>query len=66
MITNNTFHETDENTTINVVSFDNDKDLYEYLDDISYALYGCSYNSLHFLDKNPYNFLTSNVLVNDN
>ena len=47
-------------------NFQNKQELYRYLNKISYAIYGCDYNSITFLDGNVYNFGVSNVLINAN
>ena len=41
----------------------NKAELQEYLDDLSYCLYGVSYYNLHFLNKNPYDFTITNILI---
>jgi len=50
-----------ESTTIQF-KYDDKKELYRYLDSISYALYGYSYNELIFLNNNRMDFTPTNVL----
>jgi len=47
-------------------NFEDTKELYRYLNKISYAIYGTDYNSLTFLNGNVYDFKTSNILINCN
>ena len=52
-----------DNISINY-SYQNEKQLLLYLDDISWLLYGCSIHSITFLDGNKTNFSKKNILIN--
>ena len=52
-----------DNISINY-TYQNEKQLLLYLDDISWLLYGCSIHSITFLDGNKTNFSKKNILIN--
>jgi len=47
-------------------NFQDTKELYRYLNKISYAIYGVDYNSITFLNGNVYDFKPNNILINAN
>ena len=45
-------------------TYSNDIQLIRYLDDLSYMIYGVSYNDIKFLNGNKTDFSKTNVLIN--
>ena len=45
-------------------TYSNDIQLTRYLDDLSYMIYGVSYNDIKFLNGNRTDFSRNNVLIN--
>ena len=45
-------------------TYSNDIQLTRYLDDLSYMIYGVSYNDIKFLNGNKTDFSKTNVLIN--
>lgn len=45
-------------------TYSNDIQLTRYLDDLSYMIYGVSYNDIQFLNGNKTDFSKTNVLIN--